>query len=328
MVVLAMVAVGLVGYSPASRPHLVVLCASAVVIAWSVNLARILILVLFPELEAPATHAVQGAALFLVGSMAVSAVDAGLRRWGRSRARPWAETDSQSAGAQSEHSGRLRRAAALAVLLAAMLGASIWLPRWSPAEAQEVPRVSLPDAIGDWKASETLEPDSRFLGTVRLLRKDYRRYRRGDETVDVFVAYDDRLVRGRSLLSPKHAVPGSGWYVEHRKPLELEPGGLPVEAVSARSGPKRISTLHWYVGTGPLPQEVVRAFLATDQSPLRRPGGAWVVRLSTPVASAGDEASAEARLRGLADRLGLGRLYSSGEASTFDDFERARQCAY
>ncbi len=321
MVVLAMVAVGLVGYSPASRLHLVVLVASAVVIAWGVNLARIVVLMLFPELEEPASHAVQGAALFLVGSMAVSGVDAGLRSWGRSRARPAAGVDSQSAGAESEHSGRLGRAAALAVLLGTMLGASIWLPRWSPPEAQETPRVSLPEKIGDWEAIETLKPDSRFLGTVRLLRKDYRRYQRGDETVDVFVAYDDRLRRGRSLLSPKHAVPGSGWYVQDRTPLELEPGGLRVEVVSARSGPRRISTFHGYLGTDPLLQEVLRAFLATDQSPLRRPGGAWVARLGTGVASAGDEERAQARLRELAELLDLGRQYSKGETI---DFERAR----
>jgi EpsI family protein len=324
MVVLAMVAVGLAGWSPASRLHLVALVASSIGIAWAVNLVRIVVLVLIPELEEPATHAVQGAALFLVGSMAVSAVDAGLRSRARCGARPAAGVDPHSAGAESGEPGRLWRAAVLAVLLGTMLGASLWLPRWSPAEARETPRVSLPERIADWEAIEALKPDARFLGTVRLLRKDYRRYRRGDETVDVFVAYDDRLRRGRSLLSPKHAVPGSGWYVDSRTPAEQGPDGPRVEVVSARTGPRRICALHWYLGADPLLLEFLRALMATDQSPLRRPGGAWVARLSTPVASAEGEERAEERLREFARLLDVGSQYSKGETITFDDFERAR----
>jgi EpsI family protein len=193
----------------------------------------------------------------------------------------------------------------LAILLGTMLGASIWMPRWSPSEPREIPKIDLPDRIGDWESIEDLKLDSRFLGSVRFRAKRYRRYRRGDETVSVFVGYDDRLRRSRSVLTPKNAVPGAGWHVEERAPIELAPIGLRAESVSARSGSSRILSFHWYEGTDRLALEILRTWLATDQSSLRRPGGAWLVRLSTGLeATREGRRRAEARLRNLGELLG------------------------
>jgi hypothetical protein len=59
------------------------------------------------------------------------------------------------------------------------------------------------------------------------------------------------------------------------------------------------------VGVEPLWREILRASLATDQSLLRRPGGAWVVRLTTRVAGGDEDAArAEALLREMAELLG------------------------
>jgi len=307
IVVLTMLAVGLVCYFPARRLHLVLLVASAFLIACLVNLTRILTLALYPEAEESASHALQGAVLFLGGSAAVCAVDALLRR--REGSGTTAEAPSNPAAAPwSGNSFRIGHAAGLAILLGSMLGVSIWIPRWSPPELRETPRIDLPDRIGDWEAIEDLKLDSRFLGSVRFRAMRHRRYRRGDETVSVFVGYDDRLRRSRSVLTPKNAVPGAGWHVEERAPIQLAPIGLRAESVSARSGPSRILSFHWYEGTDRLALEILRAGLATDQSSLRRPGGAWVVRLSTGLAPTREgRLRAEARLRGLAELLGRRR---------------------
>jgi EpsI family protein len=182
-----------------------------------------------------------------------------------------------------------------------MLGASIWMPRWSPPERKGHAPVELPAKIGDWKATESLKPDRFYLGSVRLQGHAYRRYRRNGESVSVFVGYDDRLSRSRSLLSPKTLLPGRGWKEEERAAAEIGPDGLRGVAVVARSQSSRVLSYHWREGVLGLGTELLRAWLALDRSCLRRPKGALVIRLTTEVSSIADGRSrAEARLRELA----------------------------
>jgi len=304
ILMLAMLAVGLVCYFPARRLHLALLVASAFVIACLVNIARILVMALYPKSAEPETHALQGAVLFLLGSAAVCVVDMVLRRREDSGATPASVADPEAATPLRRHTGKIGHVMVLAVLLGSMLGASIWVPRWTPPTSPEFERIDLPRKIGEWKAIEGMSIDWRYLGSVRIQKRRHRRYQRGDETVSVFIAYDDRLDRSRSLLSPKHALPGAGWQVEECASIELTPGGLRAESVWARSGPNRILSYYWYEGTDSLALEILRASLATDQSPLRRPGGAWVVRLSTDAApTRKEEEAAESRLRGFAELL-------------------------
>jgi EpsI family protein len=193
---------------------------------------------------------------------------------------------------------------ALALLLGLMLGASIWMPRWGAPKSQELARVDLPQEIGGWEAIETLERDQQYLGTVRFRRVRYLRYQRDGKTVSVFVGYDDRLSRSRSLLSPKTVFPGRGWEAEERAVVELGPDGFPGVRVAARSQASRVLSYHWHQGIEGLGTEVLRAWLAADRSFLRRPAGALVIRLSTEVSSTGEGRSrAEARLRELAELL-------------------------
>jgi len=316
ILMLAMLAVGLVCYFPAGRMHLALLLASAFAIACLVNIARILVMALLPESEQSETHALQGAVLFLVGSAAVCVVDVVLRRREKSDLLAAPAGGPEAALPLSRRAGKIEHAMAIAVLLGLMLGASIWVPRWTPPESPESAWSDLPRKVGDWKRTQGLRQDWRYLGSVRVQKRRYRRYQRGDETISAFVAFDDRLDRSRSLLSPKQAMPGAGWHVEERESIELTPGGVRAESLLARSGPSRILSYYWYEGTDPLIWEILRAWLATDQSPLRRPDGAWVVRLSTDVVAPSPEEreAAEARLRGFAEAL-LPRLPFSGEAT-------------
>jgi EpsI family protein len=193
---------------------------------------------------------------------------------------------------------------ALALVLGLMLGASIWMPRWSPPESQDLTRVDLPEKIGGWEAIETLEPDLYYLGSVRLQEQRYRRYRRDVEAFSAFVGYEDRLSRSRSLLSPKTVFPGRGWEEEERAVVEVGPDGFRGVEVVARSRARRMLSYHWHQGIEGLGTEVLRAWLAIDRSFLRRPAGALVIRLSTEVPSIGEGRSrAEARLREFAELL-------------------------
>jgi EpsI family protein len=304
IVVLTMVAVGWVCCFPARRPHLALLVASACLIACCLNAARILIVVLGSDSDPLGPHALQGAVLFLGGGAALWAVDAVLRRWLGARTTPARASFPEESVGERGHSGRVEHVMALAVVLALMLGASIWMPRWSPPESQHLARIDLPEEIGGWEAIETLEPDRFYLGSVRLQERRYRRYRRGGETVSAFVGYEDRLSRSRSLLSPKTVFPGRGWEEEERAAVEVGADGLRGVGVVARSKSSRVLNYHWHQGVEGLGTEVLRAWLAIDRSFLRRPEGALVFRVSTEVSSIGEGRSrAEARLREFAELL-------------------------
>lgn len=304
IVVLAMLAAGLGCYFRARWLHLVLLIASACVIAYCLNAARVLTVVLYPESEQSVTHALQGMVLFLCGGAALCAVDAALRRWLGSRGARAGATDAVAARRERRHFGRFEHVMALALLLGLMLGASIWMPRWSPPESRELARVDLPQEIGGWEAIETLEPDGLYLGSVLFQEQHYRRYRRAEETVSAFVGYDDRLNRSRSLLSPKSAFPGRGWEAEERALVELGPDDFQAAGVVARSRASRMLSYHWYQGIEGLGKEVLRAWLAADRSFLRRPTGARVIRLGTDLPpTAEGRFRAEARLREFAELL-------------------------
>ena len=67
-----------------------------------------------------------------------------------------------------------------------------------------------------------------------------------------------------------------------------------MERVVARSQSAQILTYHWYEGTDGLASEILRALLATDQSPFRRSQPARVIRVATalgptPLARVEDE---------------------------------------
>jgi len=315
IVVLTMLAVGLVCYSPARRLHLALLVASACAIAYCLNAARVFTVVLYPESEESATHALQGAVLFLCGGAALWAVDAVLRRWLRGRGASARAPDPAAAGQESRHSGRVEHAVALTLLLGSMLGASIWMPRWSPPESREFARVGLPREIGGWEAIETLKSDQAYLGSVHLQRQRYRRYQRGGETVSAFLGYEDRLSRSRSMLSPKNVFSGRGWEAEEHVLVEFGPEGFPGAMVVARSRATRVLSFYWYQGIEGLGTEVLRAWLAADRSFLRRPTGALLIRLSTELPPTRAERSrAEARLRELAELL-LARFSYFGDGA-------------
>jgi EpsI family protein len=301
--VLTTVAVGWVCFFPTRRLAAALLILSAPAIAYFVNISRILGLVLNPSSDLASIHSLQGLAIFLLGLLTLYGVDSLLQRvLGGSEARIG---EPETALPPNTDWGQRGSAIALAVLLAGMLGVSLWGPRWNLPDPPQRPKIALPEEIDGWEVVRMLKSENYFLGSVAFRSRWYGEYQRGSEKVSVFIGYDDRLDRDRSLISPKNAVPGAGWVVEERTPIQLAPSRLGAESVSARSGRTRILSFHWYEGTDPIVLEVLRAGLATDQSSLRRPEGAWVVRLTTDLAQTRDgKKRAEARLQGFAELLG------------------------
>jgi EpsI family protein len=206
-------------------------------------------------------------------------------------------------------SGARLGAASLALLAVAMLGVSIWMPRWSAPESKRFIPAELPAELDGWTKAEKLDVDRGFLWTVHFRKPIFWNYEKDGDEVSVFIGYDDRSSRGRSLISRKNALPGRGWEVEERGSVTLESVEVRVERVVARSRSERILTYHWYEGTQGLASETLRALLASDQSPFRRSRPARVIRVaielgSTPQARTEDEEKLRAFASSLVAALG------------------------
>jgi exosortase len=281
-----------------SLRHALGLLAASLAIAFVTNGIRVLVLVLDPRPEIQESHVTQGVVMFVVGTGLLSLVDRALIRLGASEAKAEPAPPAARADARS----RLHPAALALFLMAA---ATLVLPGLRPAAPAFPPPQKLPRHLPGWAVREGQEP-GQFFGNVRFTHRSNLVYERGLESVAVFLGSDDRRLRIRSLLSDKNAVPGYGWQLERRRPIELEPRVGPMERVEARRFADRSLTVHAYRGTGSVLEESLRAALALDQpgSPFARPIRARVLRLSTAIDPGPDGGrEAEERLRSLLTEL-------------------------
>ncbi len=139
---------------------------------------------------------------------------------------------------------------------------------------------------------------------MRFLKTEYWIYERDGDQVSVFIGVDDRRRRSRSLLSRKNAVPRRGFEIMERDSVSLDLIEVPVERVSAQSQLAHVLTYYWYEEIEGLISEVLRALLATDQSPFRRVRPVRVIRVAIAVDSnPGARVEDEAKLRAFASSL-------------------------
>jgi exosortase len=265
---------------PVSRLHAVLLVLSAPFIAYAVNLLRAFSLIINPGMEVLTIHTAQGIVFFLIGFALLYALDIILLRYIKMNRK--ADVDQvvdnvHDASADPKYKHLLM----LAILLGVLLLVSVTLPRWSSPSVEPSPEIIDSGDIGDWKPVETPVMKHLFLGSVRYSTHLYRYYARDDEYVALFVGYDDRRRRHRSLLSDKNAYQDGIGLVEERFLLEPDVINHQVDVVVSSTDNGRIMTWHWYEGVASIPEEILRAFLALDQSPFRRPEGALIVRLAT-----------------------------------------------
>jgi EpsI family protein len=292
MQTLTMIAVLLFDLFRRSGLHAWLIVLAAPPVGFAMNGLRAVTLVLNPHSEIVAIHNLQGIAILLGGLLVLYALD-GLfsRLLGAGRDSPRL--------AASERPASWRRAAVVTAALAVAAAVSLWVPRWEPPPRIGAGLTQAIDREMDGWQSKPLGIDEAFLGRVGFSERFFRRYQRQGEAVDLFIGLGDRDQRPRSPFSPKTALPGSGWIVEETGTARLEPGELEVDARLVRSRASRRLIFHWYAGTDGLGNETLRTLLAIDSSPLRRPGEAVVVRVSTEVAGPGpaERREAEQRLR-------------------------------
>ena len=289
-----------------SLRHTLWLLAASPVIAFVTNGFRVLVLVLAPRPEIQESHVAQGVVMFVVGTAALSLVDQALLRLGASK---HAEPEPRLACATRSHDRSRLWPSALALL--GMAVATLWLPALWPTAHELPPPQELPRELAGWTVREGEDP-GHFLGNVRFTHCSNLVYDRGRESVSVFLGWDDRRLRIRSLLSDKNVIPGAGWEVEQRGPLASEPGAVRMERVVARRFAERALALHAYRGSGSVLEETLRGALALDQpgSPFARPERTRVLRLSTAIdPGPAGQREAEERLRTVLAELGTALVW-------------------
>jgi EpsI family protein len=276
--------------------HALLIVIAAPPVGFALNGLRAVTLVLNPHSEIAAIHNLQGVAILLGGLLVLYTLDGLLSRV--LGAEPGVGRQGPRV-APSERALSWPRGLVVTVVLAAAAAVSLWAPRWElPSRLGSGLTQLIAPELDGWR-SKPLAVDDQFLGRVGFGERLSRRYRKHGESVDLFVGVGDRNERRRSPFSPKTALPGSGWIVEERESVRLEPGGLEVDARLVRSRASRRLVFHWCAGTDGLARETLRSLLALDASPLRHPGEGIAVRISTEVAGPGpaERREAEQRLR-------------------------------
>jgi hypothetical protein len=266
------------------------------VIGLLANQARVLTIVLNPYSDIAAVHTAQGLAMIVLAVLMLAAWDALL---GRLLPAPG-----------PRHKVRMPARRPLSPLQIAGLGAaalvlllgSLEIRPWTQPRPPGRPLSTLPTQMNG-EVAEGQRLDKQFMGSTAFSEWVYRRFGKGERAVEVFAGADDRSTGGLRILSPKTAVLESGWSVEDRGVERLD-SGREVESFELHSEGKRVLAWRWTEGVASPAEELVRALLFVERSPLRRPGRAVVVRVSTPLGyGPGARDEAEARLARTADRI-------------------------
>jgi exosortase len=297
MEVLALLALAWAWQTRASFGHGLALVLAAPLIAFALNGFRVAALVVFPDSDVWSVHTTQGVVAFALGTLLIALLDRLLTR---------RKPEAPAAAALPPAAWPAAPRRVLLAWLGAAAVASL-LPRYEQPSLR-IGGTLLPETLGEWTSSE-VEIDRLYLGSVRFSRAAHRRYSRdpatplvaveGPEPVTAFVGEDATRSGSTSLLSEKLALPGRGWTLDAREALEI-PGGGTAHRVLARIESRRVLAYTLSYGLGSVAEETLRAFLALDRSPWRRPRAAYLLRVSTQVApEANGERRAERRILGL-----------------------------
>lgn len=266
--------------------HSVVLIALTPVVGFLINLGRALSIVVNPYSDLSTVHTLQGMIMMSLGVLSLAGIDRVLRR-----VLPRRPTAPRLPARPPAGPPALAGAATFAIAAGLLAVAVTAVTPWSP-EHERPGRAlaALPPEMGPWRA-EALPLDRQFLGSVGYSGYVRRRYRNGDDTVDVLLLEERRLDPRRSLISPKLAVPQSGWGIAS----ELGDARTSRAVIAERVGERRLVELS-YLGADSVGREALFSLLGLDRSYLRRGERLAALQLSTPIGS-GPAAVADGRGR-------------------------------
>ena len=167
--------------------------------------------------------------------------------------------------------------------------------------------TSFPATLNSWTGSDVpIAQDALdVLGSGDFLLRVYQNAAMREPYVDLFIAYFASQRTGDTIHSPKHCLPGAGWFpIESSRVRISLPGQSPFPAnryVIAK-GDDRQLVLYWYLAHNrAIASEYwAKFYLVADSIRMNRSDGS-LIRLTTPLRSGEDIQSAQKRLLSLAD---------------------------
>ncbi len=289
-----------------SRLQSTLVVIASVGIGLFVNQIRVLTIVLNPYSHFAAVHTLQGLVMIAVGVFLLAMVDGLFSRF--LSPRPWWR---RSAPMQALPQSRLVGVAMLTALLAVTTFA---IRPWQPPSTANEPQLSsVPAQLAGWSTTG-LKLDREFLGSIGFSEWVHRRYERGGESIDLLLGSNRRLDERIDFRSSKLGIPASGWEEIAHGEITL-PSGRTVQRLEVRApGEDRQLSYLWMEDVADPMTEILRAAFALDRGPWRRPGRAFVARLSTKLEAAPEES--DARLHAFAAALEpeLARIFAENRS--------------
>jgi EpsI family protein len=171
------------------------------------------------------------------------------------------------------------------------------------------PLNSLPYQLGDWAGTNVpMQKDVlEILGPGDFLQRFYENNRVSQPYVDLFLAYFPSQRSGDTIHSPRHCLPGAGWFPTESSRIFISlPGHPPFEAnryVIAK-GDERELVLYWYwAHDRALASEYwAKFYLVADSIRLKRSDGS-LVRVITPLLPDESVETAQQRLLSFAGEV-------------------------
>jgi len=162
------------------------------------------------------------------------------------------------------------------------------------------PLSQVPNTIAGWTGTdisldqETLD----ILGNGEFLDRMYTRPG-GNLAINLFIAYFPSQRAGSAVHSPKHCLPGAGWYFVSSKYVNLKDDSGKVHQVGeyvVSNGDSSEFVIYWFLAHGRSVASEYRAsyYLVKDAMLMNRTDGS-LIRVITPIGSTESTALAQAR---------------------------------
>jgi EpsI family protein len=132
-------------------------------------------------------------------------------------------------------------------LLAATLATAKFTERRNPA-ALAAPLATIPSQLAGWSATNDEKLPDRVEGTLAASSYLTRRYRRGKDELDLFIAFYEQQRAGESMHSPKHCLPGGGWEIWDYGSAQVPVGSqqVKINKYFIQHTGQRAVMLYWY----------------------------------------------------------------------------------
>jgi len=283
VVTLTMLTVLLIDLFERRGRHAVLLLLLVPFVAFVTNGFRVVSLVLNPHSSVASIHNLQGIMMLLVGLTGIYLLDLLLEKTLGS-ASPEAAPDVYGRVARTEraHAGLLAPGLVVAALLAIVAASRVIAPFVPASGLPDPPKRVLERAFADSPGKE-IPPDFQFRGSIRYLGHHDRSLRFEGGRVNVFLGVANEMLRTHTILSPRLAWPGAGWFPVEEAEFDLDDDAKGVRRVLLERAGRQEVSYSWYLRAGSLPGEWLRQALALDRSPFERAEHILAVRISVPL---------------------------------------------